>query len=55
MDVFVVTETWLTSKDRDKGLMKASELNRNNYRLMTLKGLKGKGVVWLLCIIQIWT
>ena len=43
MDAFVVTETWLTSKDRDKVWMEASELKRNNNRLMTVNRTKGRG------------
>ena len=44
MDVFVVTEAWLTLKDRDKVWMEASQLNRNNDRLMTVnRTTKGRG------------
>ena len=44
MDILVVTETWLTSKDRDYIWMEVSELNRNNYRLMTVNKTKGRGI-----------
>ena len=43
MDVFVFNETWLTSNDRDKVWMEASELNRNNCRLMAVNRTKGRG------------
>ena len=44
MDVFVVTEIWLSSKDRDKVWMEASILNKskNNYRLMAVNKTKGR-------------
>ena len=41
-DVFVVTETSLTSEDRDKVWMEASELNRNKYRLLAVNRTKGR-------------
>ena len=51
MDAFVVTETWLTSKDRDKVWMEESELNRNNYKLMAVNRTKGRGAVFGYCVL----
>ena len=43
MEVFVVTETWLTSDDKDIVLAKVSELNKNNYRLIEVSRIRGRG------------
>ena len=39
----IVTETWLTSRERDQVWMEARELYRNYYRLMAVNGIKGTG------------
>ena len=41
--MFLVTETWLTSGDKDLFWEKASEFNKNNYRLIAVNMIKGRG------------
>ena len=42
IDVLILTETWLTSKDTDKQWLESTPLNRHPYQLFTQKRTSGR-------------